>query len=179
MQCFQCGKQFADGAPYCPKCGMPVNMSTTNQFAGAQQAYQQGQPYGQPYGSNQPLSKKEFLNHPNLSKVKGNISYSSFTLYVCAAISLIVNLFAGNLFIFVDVLLVVGLSLGVQLAQSRVCAILIFIYSFINMIYMKINTGYNVGRLIMIAAVYALIATFQFQSAWKKYKRNGTLPTPK
>ena len=185
MQCFQCGTQFADGASNCPNCGMPV---TANQFTGAQQTYQQGQPYmqGQPYqqtqayNSNQPLSKKEFMKHPNLSSSRGNCTYSAVILYVCAGLSFIlVGLVGGSFSVIIDVLIVVGLALGVQLAQSRICAILILIYSVFNMISLQSSTGHSGERLLMIAGVYALIATFQCQSAWKKYKRTGALPTPK
>ncbi len=181
MQCFQCGTQFADGASNCPNCGMPV----TNQFTGAQQTYQtgqtQGQPYmqGQPYGFPQPTSKKEFLKHPNLSKTRNTLITSAVVLYLCSVLSLVVGLIAGNYSIFIDVLLMVGLGLGIQLAQSRVCAVIITIYSIINVLYTIIATGTFGGYLIVIGAICALISTFQFQSAWKKYKSTGVLPMPK
>lgn len=172
MQCLQCGSQFADGMPNCPNCGMPV----TNQYAGGQ-----GQPYmqGQPYGANVPLTKKEFLKHPNMHGTAGNISYSAIMLYVCAGISLIYGIFTGNFSVIIDVMIVVGLAIGIQLSQSRACAILILIYSFFNMVQSQISTGHSGGKLIMIAAIYAVMATFRFKKAWKSYQKTGVVPIGK
>lgn len=169
MQCYQCSTQFADGMAACPTCGMPVN----NQFMGG------AAPQGQPYGYQQQLSKKEFLHHPNLDKCRKNINSSAATLYVCAVLSLVVGVIFSSFSVVIDVALIVGLGLGVQLAQSRVCAILICIYGAINTISMTITTGRPGGYLILIAAIYSVIATFQFQKAWDNYKKTGILPAPK
>lgn len=169
MQCFQCSTQFADGMPSCPTCGMPAN----NQFMGSDTTQ------GQPYGYNQNLSKKEFLHHPNIDKCRKNLNSSAATLYVCAVLSLVVGFIFGSPSVVIDVALIVGLGLGVQLAQSRVCAILICIYGAFNTITMTITNGRPGGYLILIAAVYAVIATFQFQKAWDNYKKTGILPASK
>lgn len=165
MQCYQCGAQFADGMPNCPNCNAPAS----NQFPGG----------GQGYGVPQNLTKKEFLHHPNLKKCSGNIKASAIILYVCAAFSLAVGFFMSNYAVLVDVLIIVGLALGIQLAQSRVCAILICIYAAFNVIYMTISSGHASGYLILIVAIDAIIATFQFQKAWKNYQKTGVLPPAK
>lgn len=191
MQCFHCGMTYQDGMSNCPQCGAPAavpggqpNMQGQN-FGGQPNMQGQnfgGQPYmqGQPYGYPQKLSKKEFLHHPNLKKCSSNITASAITLYICAGISLILYVIVlGNFFSIVDVLLVLGLALGIHLAQSRVCAIIVLAYSVFNAIYMSVQTGRRAGTLIVIAAIYAVIATFQFQKAWSEYKRTGILPMPK
>lgn len=172
MQCLQCGSQFADGMPNCPNCGMPA----INQYAGTQ-----GQPYmqGQPYGTNRPLTRKEFAKHPNMQRTTGNINYAAIMLYICAGISFIFGIVSGSFSIVLDVMIVVGLALGIHLSQSRACAILILIYSFINMVSMQINTGHKGGTLIMIAAFYAVFATFRFKKAWKTYQKTGVVPIGK
>lgn len=166
MQCFQCGTQFTDGMTNCPNCGAP---------AGNGQPFAQGQPYGYP----QKLSKKEFLRHPNLKKCSGNLKASAIILYVCAVISLALGVFINNYAVIVDVVIIVGLGLGIQLAQSRVCAILICVYAVINVIYVSMSSGRAGGYLILIAAIDAIIATFQFQKAWKEYQKTGILPAAK
>lgn len=165
MQCYQCSTQFADGMAACPTCGMPVSNQSLEG--------------GQPYSYNQNLSKKEFLHHPNMDKCRKNINGSATTLYACAVLSLVVGIIFSSFSVVIDVALIVGLGLGIHLAQSRVCAILICIYGAINTITITITNGRPGGYLIMIAAVCAVIATFQFQKAWDNYKKTGILPAPK
>mgnify|MGYP001033615569 FL=1 len=161
MQCSQCGTQYPDGAPACPNCGAPAG-----QFAGGG------------YGSG-PMTKKEFYKHPNLKKTTGSIKSSAIILYICGALSLVLGIIGGNLMVIIDIVIVVGLGLGIQLAQSRVCALIILAYSIFNTVYMLISTGRAGGYLILLAAIYAVIATFQFQKAWKNYQQTGMLPLPK
>lgn len=165
MQCLQCGTQIPDGMPTCPNCGAPLN----NQPAGG----------GQPYGFSQKLTKKEFLHHPNLKKIRSNINSSAIILYVAAVLTSVLGLVDGNYFILIDIALLVGLGLGIHLAQSRVCAIIACVYSAFNVIITVVTTGSVGGWLVLVAAIYAIIATFQFQKAWKEYQQTGILPAAK
>ena len=119
------------------------------------------------------MTKKDFLKQPECKKCAGNITGSAITLYICAGLTLVLNVIAGNILALLDILLIVGLALGIHLAQSRVCAILVLAYAIYNTVYMIITTGKVGGYLIIIAAVYAVMATFQFQKAWKNYQQNG------
>ena len=188
--CPNCGAPAApQGAQAGPNFGQPNPQGQPNfrhqpnpqgQPNFAQQPYPQGQPNfaQQPYP--QKLSKREFLHHPNLKKCCSNIKGSAITLYVCAVITAILSIFVlGNIFAIVDVAIVVGLGLGIHLGQSRVCAIICLVYAAFTFIYMTIENGRASGYLILIAAIYAVIATFQFQKAWKEYQLTGILPQPK
>lgn len=170
MQCFHCNTQFPDGMSNCPNCGAPIK----NQFT--QNANPYAQPQGQPYGYTRPLSKKEFLHHPNLNKCRKNIKESAIFLYVCAVISLILGFIIGSYGMIIDVILMLGLALGIHLAQSRACAVCILIYSIFNTIVMTIERGRLSGYLIIIAGIYSVMATFQFQKAWKNYQQTGFIP---
>lgn len=184
MQCLHCQTQFPDNMSVCPNCGAPAgnpapqgqpfNGQMPNQPFNGQMPNQQFN--GQPYGSGPKLSKKEFLKHPNLKKVAGNIKGSAITLYVCAAISLVVALIGNNLSSLLDVFIILGLALGIQLAQSRACAIIVCVYSVFNIVIMFISSGTFGGWLILLAAIYAIIATSKFQKAWKEYQQTGILP---
>lgn len=164
MQCTNCGTQFPDDSFACPNCGTPVNGN-----------YQQN--YQQPY--QQLLSKKDFFKHPNLKSCRSNITAAAVILYVCAVITLIFGFMIGNYLIVLDVLIIIGLGLGIQLAKSRVCAILICVYAGLNALVSIVSNGTVGGTLIIIAAVYAVIATFKFQTAWSNYQKTGILPAPK
>lgn len=196
MQCLHCGNQFLDGLQTCPNCGAPAsNMQAQNTYGqpnqnpygqpnqnpyGQPNQFNQGQFYGQPYG--QKMTKKEFLKHPNLKKCKSNINASAILLYFCAGITLIMTVLAtlmtvsGGFSTIIDVLLLVGMGLGIQLAQSRACSIIIFVYSIINFIYGVIMTGRVTGWLIIVAGICAIIYTFKFQKAWKEYEQTGMIP---
>ena len=203
MQCLHCGNQFLDGLQTCPNCGAPAsNMQAQNPYGqpnqnpygqpyqnpygqpnqnpyGQPNQFNQGQFYGQPYG--QKMTKKEFLKHPNLKKCKGNINASAILLYFCAGITMIATVLltltvASGLGTIIDVLLLVGMGLGIQLAQSRACSIVVFIYSIINFIYGVIMTGRATGWLIVVAGICAIIYTFKFQKAWKEYEQTGMIP---
>lgn len=168
MQCQQCGTQIPDGVPNCPNCGALLN----NQYGGNPQPYAQGQPYG----FSQKLTKKEFLRHPNLKKTRSNVIASAVILYICAAFTAAMGYVGGNLFTLLDVILLLGLGLGIQLAQSRVCAIVVCIYAVYNVIVAVITTGTFGGWLILIAAIDAVTATFQFRKVWNEYQQTGILP---
>lgn len=165
MQCTTCGSPLADNAVTCPNCGTPVNQ---------QQYFNQGQAYSQP------LTKSQFLKHPNLKSCRTNINSSAIILYVCAIISLGAGiLLTQDLFSLIDVVLLVGLALGIQLAKSRVCAIIVCVYAGFNTLYMILSTGRPGGYLILIAAIFAVVATFKFQKTWNEYQKTGILPPAK
>lgn len=181
------GQPNFGGQPYMqgqPNFGGQPYMQGQPNFGG--QPYMQGQPNfgGQPYmqgqtfGNGQKLSRREFLNHPNCRKYKSGIAASAIMLYFCAGLTLIFSVFVGgNIFSLVDVALVLGLALGLHLAQSRACGVIITVYSIINVIYMTILTGQPSGYLITIGAIGAMICAFQFHKAWDDYQRTGILPS--
>lgn len=159
MQCTNCGTPIPDLVMSCPNCGAPAGSS--------QQSCQQG---------GQILSKKEFLKLPNMKSCKSNLTGSAVILYICGALSLTVGMLGGNPFVIVDVLIIIGMGLGIQLGQSRACAIIVCVYAAFNTIVMLLNTGRISGYLILIAAIYAIMATFRFQKVWKDYQTTGILP---
>lgn len=177
MQCNMCGAQLADDAKFCTQCG--TVLSNAQQPYG-QQA-QNTQAYGQQFYQAQPvqmarMSKNEFYKHPANKKHHGNIMGCSIFLYICCGLTFLVNVvLSGNIFGIVDVLILLGLALGIQIGKSRVAAVVLCVYSVFNLIFMLIATGRPGGYLIVIAAVYAIIGTFQFSKAWAEYQRTGMI----
>lgn len=143
------------------------------------------EPYGaginqdnNPYvSSNVMLSKQEFYKHPVMSKSRKNINACSIIIYLCAALTFLANVvLMQNIFGMLDVLLLVGLGLGIHLAKSRACASIILGYSVINLIFVLVTTGRLTGYLIVICGVYAVVETFKFQKAWNTYEQTGSYP---
>lgn len=123
------------------------------------------------------MSKKEFYQHAVMKRIRSNINTASIILYICSVATFVLNVvLMNNIFGIIDVVLVLGLALGVHIAKSRVCAGVMTVYSLINMIGTVIATGRLTGYLPVIAAIYALVETCNFHKAWKEYSLTGKYP---
>lgn len=200
MICQSCGRANELGAKFCKSCGAPLESNETVQQNNAYQpnapyqpnngyqsnngypsnnGYQQGNQYGMPesmYSGTTRMTKKEFDECANIKILTKNITAAAVIAYVIGAITFIVNvIMAGNIAGILDVLIVVGLGLGIHLAKSRVCAVIITAYSIFNLIYMLLLTGAPGGWLIIVCGVYSIIYTFKYQKAWNKYQQTGQI----
>ena len=188
MICKSCGRANELGARFCKSCGAPLESNETAQQSNAYQqgtAYHQGDgcqqnnQYGMPesmYAGTTRMTKKEFNECANIKSITKNITAAAIIAYVIGAITFIVNVvMAGNIAGLLDVLIVVGLGLGIHLAKSRACAIIITAYSIFNLIYMLLHTGAPGGWLIIVCGVYSIIYTFKYQNAWNKYQQTGQI----
>lgn len=191
MICEKCGQWMEDGTTVCSKCGAVYN-SGNAQEAGAtaaqQSAAQAGNPAAQPmpnagnaYGASvgpvsQPgMTKKEFDKHTNIVNVKKQISGAGIACYIIAGINLIL-MFALSADNLLDILLILGMGLGIHLAKSRVCSIILTVYGAINVIVMVVLTGSAGGWWILVVGIYAIINTFKYQKAWAEYQQTGIVP---
>ncbi len=194
MICEKCGQWIEEGSKSCSKCGAPVGVnnaqgagsaagSTANAAPEGERqpgSFNAGQPAaggssanaGQ--GGQAPMTKEEFYKHPNIANVRSQIRGAGILCYVVAGISLVFSIWMGTfLTALVDILLVVGLGLGIQLGKSRVCAIILTVYGAINTIVMTLQRGQLSGWWVLVAGIYAIIYTFKFQSAWAEYQKTG------
>lgn len=122
------------------------------------------------------LKKKEFCEKYAGKKNKDDIKGAAFLTYICAAISVGLGFFMHNYSVLVDVVLIVGLALGVQIAKSRACAVLILIYACINTVIMSISYGRVSGWWLILAGVWAVRATFKLHKEYQKFLQDGTIP---
>ena len=133
---------------------------------------------GQPgMGGQPPMTKEEFSKHPNIASVRSQIKSAGIICYVVAGISLAVSVIMSGIWgvvgVMLDVLLLIGLGLGVQLGRSRVCAIILTVYGAFNTIIVTLQNGTLGGWWVLLAGIYATIYTFKFQSAWEEYQKTG------
>ena len=89
-----------------------------------------------------------------------------------------VGFYNGNFAIILDVIVLVGLGLWIQLGYSRVAAIIAAVYSVFSMIVTTISTGRISGYVVVIAAVCGVIYTFKAAKAFKQYKESFTAVPP-
>lgn len=115
------------------------------------------------------ITKKEFYaNHAN-QRDKRNILWAVGVAYICAALSMAAGLITHDYYVLIDVALIVGLTLGIQLAQSRACAVLLLVYACFNTIITLVTTGRVAGWLIILVGIWAVIGTFNFYKDYQKY----------
>ena len=142
MICKSCGRANELGARFCKSCGAPLesdeSMQQNNTYQ-SENVYQQNNQYVMPeslYSGTTRMTKKEFNECANIKSITKNITAAAIIAYVIGAITFIVNVvMAGNIAGLVDVMIVVGLGLGIHLAKSRACAVIITAYSIFNFIF--------------------------------------------
>ena len=164
MICKSCGRANELGARFCKSCGAPLESNESMQQNNTNQSEnvcQQNNQYVMPesmYSGTTRMTKKEFNECANIKSITKNITAAAIIAYVIGAITFIVNVvMAGNIAGLVDVMIVVGLGLGIHLAKSRACAVIITAYSIFNFIYMILLAGMPGGWLIIVCGVYSKI----------------------
>ena len=165
-QCTQCGAFSDDSAKFCTSCGQPFGSDASE----VQPAY---------YAADSSISetyvpkvttKKEFLALPENIQTGKMLKTSGIFCYVCAGLTLVLGLATGNYLSVVDFLILLVLGLFIHLRQSKVSAILLAVYSVINVIIGLIAFQKFQGWLIILAAVYAVTSAFKLDKAWKEYQ---------
>ena len=184
--CPKCGTSVQDNQTFCPNCGTRVADPEgapasdyyppfTAQVAGSVG----GKPYaqsvypnaGQGFGP-RCTTKKEFLMLPENKKLRSQIRGAAIICYICGGLTLLLMIISLNLMMLLDVAILVGLGLGVHLAYSRVCAILLAVYAVFSVIVGLVVNGTISGWLIVVAAVFAVLCTFNLEKGWKIYQQH-------
>lgn len=164
MICKSCGRANEQGAKFCKSCGAPLEGGVDvqqNNKVGYQQknmGYQQYDMSGNMNFGTTRMTKEEFNQCANIKTIIKNITIAAIITYVIGAISLITNvILGGNIFGLLDVIIVIGLGVGVHVAKSRACAVVLLVYSVFNMIYMLLLAGMPGGWLILVCGIYATL----------------------
>ncbi len=165
-QCPKCGQFFDDSASFCSACGAVLGGDSQGVDFTPEPISYPGQP-----GPRKAATKQELLNLPENAKMKKEIKTIAIISYICAGLTAAVMIGAnGNFTAIVDVLLLIGLGLGIQLKQSRVCAILLCVDGAVSVIVSLLAAGMPSGYLILIAGIFAIVYTFKLDKAWKQYQ---------
>lgn len=180
--CPQCGVSNADELDYCLNCGAKLGPAENSGYRAENDQPQVNGPWQQLapdqgwQATQKAATKKEFLNLPENDKMRKEITTAAIICYICAGLTAVLGLIGtfagGGVYFLLDVAILVGMGLGIQLAQSRVCAILLLVYSVFNTVMNLIFSSRLGGYLIVIAAIFAVIYTFKAEKAWKAYQSN-------
>ena len=118
------------------------------------------------------MTRREFFKSNEMKKVRASINGCAFCGYAVALAGVILNyVYYKTLNTILDAVIIVAACLCIQLLQSRVAAIVLAVYSALNIVLVYIQNGKPGGYVVIAIAVFALIATFKFQSAWHKVKK--------
>lgn len=119
------------------------------------------------------MTKSEFWKNAVPKNVKGQVVTAAVFAYISAAMTIILGVLSGNFLVIIDVLLVLGLGLGVHLAKSRACAIILAAYFLLNKILQWVGgefSGLYMAVIFIIGFVMGIVGTFAFQKQWKEYQ---------
>jgi len=195
MFCTKCGKELNDAA-VCPYCGAPAEfnaeqVNSQNISENTKNSQPQGQyyvpapdyeapkqdfnaPHTECFFDNMPddidrssVSKKEYINKYAPANLRKNINSLCIACYVLCAVSVIGNIILDSGWYFlIDTVIVLAPVLGMHIAKSKVCAILLLVISVIECALTSVMMGTLAGWWWIIAAVSALSV---FKKADKEY----------
>lgn len=142
------------------------------------------------------LSKREFFKTMLDKGVRDEVMTGAVMGYVCFGFSLLASLVlrfafddAGNPYMVIDLAVFLLMAAGIQLLQSRACAVILLVYYLIGqglLVYTQIQEGaFHMisGRVVFIfifanAFVKSVKGTFRFHEAWKQYQAGEYVPKP-
>lgn len=125
------------------------------------------------------MTRKEFWKKGLPGKTRGEIMTGAVFAYISAAVTAVVAMVLSPLML-IDAVISLGLGLGIHLARSRVCGIVLSGYFILSKIMMIVDgTAKSIGALgivMIVAFVTATIGTFQYQKLWKQYQAGEYTP---
>ena len=164
-RCARCGNVVNPGEKFCGVCGNSVS----HQQAGG---YIPPVPTQNPVDTGRPLppgvvvSKREYFKNYAPASLRKELRNMAIVGYVLAGILAIVGIFL-NWISLIDMVILLGLTLGMHLGRSKGCAIAILVYAIANCILGIILTGTLGGWGIVALGIGALNV---FKKADKLYE---------
>ena len=174
--CTSCGAQMPDGTLFCSVCGQKREVVQSAPSNNTYVQEQQPQPqYTNPFDAQatatyppagQYVSRKEFIDKYVQPSLRKNIKSIAILCYVCAGLTFLMSI-AVNPYGIIDALVLLGFALGMHIAKSRVCAILILVLSIIEVIVSLIVGAFPFWWL--IAGISAVITFNKIEKQYKEF----------
>lgn len=154
MKCVSCGVELSDKTKVCQFCGATVISN---------------QPLKQTPNGSKKMKRREFYNLPKNGEIKKKITQITTCLYIISACSIIMNRTAGIFIALLIAALFIGLGIGIGRFQSKVCAIILTVYSLLNTLVGIVLTGEPTSFVVLLASAMALKNVMEFDKAYNKY----------
>jgi len=192
--CTRCGTEILDNSSFCSICGNPLNRNSnvppqmnsqpqeqatmswdTYQTQNAYQTQNTYQTQDAYQGMNrQNVSRKEFVENYANPSFKKDLKSLAILCYFCSGITAALAM-AMNPLALIDALLLLGFTLGMHLAKSKACAILILLLSIYEVLYAIILTGTASGIWWLIAGIWSVVVFNKIDKEYNAFKTGQVL----
>ena len=176
--CINCGSKLPESNPkFCSNCGFNLSSEsgqTTTTPPPAPVAFdpaaqmKKRSPDFAPAG----LDKATFMKRYSLGRQKclsaAILGYASAGITAVVALTNLLDYI--NIYSYIDVAILLVLSLLVHLLRSRVASIILLVYALCSVVIMVIDYGQLSGWWGLMAGVLAVIGSFQCVKEWKTYQ---------
>lgn len=119
------------------------------------------------------VTKKEYIKNYADEKMIKDIKKSAIVGYVCSGITAVLGIAMFNIGIIVEVLIMIGLLLGMHLGRKKWCAMTYLIIAIIDCIVSMVFTGSPSGWLVIVAGIWAVSTFNKIDKAYRIFKDNG------
>ena len=125
------------------------------------------------------MNKKTFWETHVPQKTKTYVSWGIMAGFVYAVVALMSAF--QNPAAIIDLVVVLGLTLGVLFGRSRACAVILLLLYVTSEFAYAYLIGFGILQwvmLIVFSACYVcgMLGTFEFQKYWNAYRKKGELP---
>ena len=167
MICPHCEFEIEDNLEICPYCQMFVTRTVLKEKKQEKTNVQSR------------LSKREFMRLEPIRKLRWRIHFFSVILYFYLINPIIVSEILHTEFSEKYTYLMLGLTIGMHIFKSRVCALFLTInlgiIGFAEMIETAGTRSRTPGILFFIVAGIAMDLVFKVHKAWKEYNQTGNI----
>lgn len=126
-----------------------------------------------PNDSGQVITKKEYIKNHADEKLIKDIKKAAIVGYVCSGITAVLGFVMVNIGIIVEVLIMIGLLLGMHLGRKKWCAMTYLIIAILDCVVSMAFTGSPSGWLIIVAGIWAVGTFNKIDKAYRVFKDNG------
>ena len=119
------------------------------------------------------ITKREYIKNYADEKMIKDIKKSAIVGYVCSGITAVLGIVMANIGIIVEVLIMIGLLLGMHLGRKKWCAMTYLIIAILDCIVSMVFTGSPSGWLIIVAGIWAVSTFNKLDKAYRVFKDNG------
>lgn len=119
------------------------------------------------------ITKKEYIKNYADEKMIKDIKKAAIVGYICSGITAILGIVMVNIGIIVEVLIMIGLLLGMHLGRKKWCAMTYMCIAILDCVVSMVLTGSPSGWLVIVAGIWSVNTFNKLDKAYRVFKDNG------
>lgn len=151
--CQSCRAPLQQGTAFCTQCGTPVSRPVQQNV--------------------QNIKLREYIDKYGSTTAKKEIKNIALFCYICLFISIVLTIVTGNWLGIIDIVILFGLTLGIHLGKSKVCAILLLIASIIEGVVGMVVSGGFTGYWWILASILVIRNFNKITKEYNQFKQNN------